>query len=401
MSLIVQKYGGTSVGDPARILNVARRVIATQQAGHQVVVVVSAMSGVTDGLIKLAKAVCDTPPEREMDMLLATGEQTTIALTAMAIHSLGHHAVSLTGAQAGIVTDGVHTKAKIQNISPRKIHGFLDAGNIVVVAGFQGETHEGQTTTLGRGGSDLTAIAIAAAIKADLCQIFTDVEGVFTCDPRIVPTAHKIEEISYDEMLEMASSGSKVMQSRSVEFAKKFGVPFEVRSSFTNNPGTIVKEESMSMEQVVIRGVSIERNQAKVTITEVADTPGSASRIFKAIADAGIIVDMIVQNVSLAGTTDISFTLNKDELPKARKVLDPLVCEIGKSIVAQDGIAKLSVVGIGMRSHSGTAAKLFEALSAGNINIQMISTSEIKIAVIIDEAKAAEAANLVHEAFGL
>jgi aspartate kinase len=403
MSVIVQKYGGTSVGDPSRILNVARRVSATQQAGHQVVVVVSAMSGVTDGLIKLAKEVCGaTPPqERELDMLLATGEQTTIALTAMAIHSLGYKAVSLTGAQAGIVTDGVHTKAKIRNISPQKIHEFLNEGNIVVVAGFQGETDAGHTTTLGRGGSDLTAIAIAAAIKADMCQIYTDVEGVFSCDPRIVKNARKMEEISYDEMLEMASSGSKVMQSRSVEFAKKFGVPFEVRSSFSNNPGTLVKDETMSMEQVVIRGVSIEGNQAKVTITQVADTPGSASRIFKAIAGAGIIVDMIVQNVSLAGSTDISFTLNRDELPKARKALEPLISEVGTALVAQDGIAKLSVVGIGMRSHSGTAAKLFEALSQGGINIQMISTSEIKIAVIIDEAKASTAANLVHEAFGL
>jgi len=334
-------------------------------------------------------------------MLIATGEQTTIALTAMAIASLGRKAVSLTGAQAGIVTDGVHTKAKIRDITPQKVHELLSDGNIVVVAGFQGETDEGHTTTLGRGGSDLTAIAIAAAIKADLCQIFTDVEGVFTCDPRIVKNARKIEEISYDEMLEMASSGSKVMQSRSVEFAKKFGVPFEVRSSFANNPGTIVKEETMSMEQVVIRGVSIERNQAKVTITQVSDIPGIASRIFKAIADANIIVDMIVQNVSLAGTTDISFTLNKDELPKAQKVLEPIQAELGKGIVAQDGIAKLSVVGIGMRSHSGVAAKLFEALSQAGINIQMISTSEIKIAVVIDEDKAADAANVVHEAFGL
>ena len=403
MSVIVQKYGGTSVGDPSRILNVARRVIATQQADNQVVVVVSAMSGVTDSLIKLAKDVCPggTPPDRELDMLLATGEQTTIALTAMAIHNLGQKAVSLTGAQAGIITDGTHTKAKIFDITPKKIHDLLDEGNIVVVAGFQGGTPEGQTTTLGRGGSDLTAIAIAAAIQADLCQIYTDVEGVFTCDPRVVKNARKMEEISYDEMLEMASSGSKVMQSRSVEFAKKFGVPFEVRSSFTNNPGTLVKEETMSMEQVVIRGVSIERNQAKVTITHVADTPGTASRIFKAIADAGVIVDMIVQNVSLAGTTDISFTLNKDELPQARKVLEPLVCDLGQELVARDGIAKLSVVGIGMRSHSGVAAMLFESLSNGGINIQMISTSEIKIAVIIDEAKAAEAANLVHETFGL
>jgi len=404
MSVIVQKYGGTSVGDPSRILNVARRVIATQEAGHQVVVVVSAMSGVTDGLIKLAREVSSgstNPPEREMDMLLATGEQTTIALTAMAIQTLGHKAISLTGAQAGIVTDGVHTKAKIRDISPHKVHQFLDAGNIVVIAGFQGETDDGQTTTLGRGGSDLTAIAIAAAIKADLCQIFTDVEGVFTCDPRVVKNARKMDELSYDEMLEMASSGSKVMQSRSVEFAKKFGVPFEVRSSFNNNPGTIVKEETMSMEQVVIRGVSIERNQAKVTIFQVADTPGIASRVFKAIADAGIAVDMIVQNVSLAGTTDISFTLNKDELAKAQKVLEPLAAGLGKGVVAQDGIAKLSVVGIGMRSHSGVAARVFEALSQGGINIQMISTSEIKIAVVIDETRVSEAANLVHEAFGL
>ena len=403
MSVIVQKYGGTSVGDPARILNVARRVIATHEAGHGVVVVVSAMSGVTDGLIKLAREVCTgiTPPEREMDMLLATGEQTTIALTAMAIQNLGHKAVSLTGAQAGIVTDGVHTKAKIRDISPRKVHQFLQEGNIVVVAGFQGETDDGQTTTLGRGGSDLTAIAIASAIKADLCQIFTDVEGVFTCDPRVVKNARKMDELSYDEMLEMASSGSKVMQSRSVEFAKKFGVPFEVRSSFNNNPGTIVKEETMSMEQVVIRGVSIERNQAKVTIRQVADTPGIASRVFKAIAEAGIAVDMIVQNVSLAGTTDISFTVNKDDLPKAQKTLEPLADGLGKGITAQSGVAKLSVVGIGMRSHSGVAAKVFEALSLGGINIQMISTSEIKIAVVVDEDRIAEAANLVHEAFGL
>ncbi len=403
MSVIVQKYGGTSVGDPVRIMNVARRVVATHEAGNQVVVVVSAMSGVTDGLIKLAREVCTgiTPPEREMDMLLATGEQTTIALTAMAIHSLGHKAVSLTGAQAGIVTDGVHTKAKIQEISPRKVQRALREGAIVIVAGFQGETGDGETTTLGRGGSDLTAIALAAAIKADLCQIFTDVEGVYTCDPRVVKTARKMDELSYDEMLEMASSGSKVMQSRSVEFAKKFGVPFEVRSSFNQNPGTLVKEETMSMEQVVIRGVSIERNQAKVTIRQVPDTPGIASRVFKAIAEAGVTVDMIVQNVSLAGTTDISFTLNKDDLPKARAGLEPLVAGLGKEIIARDGIAKLSVVGIGMRSHSGVAAKVFEALSLGGINIQMISTSEIKIAVVLDEDKIAEAANLVHEAFGL
>jgi aspartate kinase len=402
MALIVQKYGGTSVGNPERILNVARRTIATQEAGNKVVVVVSAMSGVTDGLIKLARDVSPNPSEREMDVLLATGEQTTIALTAMAIHGLGNKAVSLTGAQAGIITDGVHTKAKIANITPKQVHNHLNDGNIVIVAGFQGETSDGRITTLGRGGSDLTAIAIAAAIKADLCQIFTDVDGVYTCDPRVVKNARKIDEISYDEMLEMASSGSKVMQSRSVEFAKKFGVKFEVRSSFNNNPGTIVKEETMSMESVVVRGISLEKNQAKVTVANVPDRPGTAARIFSALAAANIIIDMIVQNVSVAGTTDISFTLNKDELPKAKATLEPVVKEIGaKELLAQEGVAKLSVVGIGMRSHSGVAAKLFEALSNGGINIQMISTSEIKTAVIIEESRIAEAANYAHEAFGL
>ena len=320
----------------------------------------------------------------------------------MAINALGKRAVSLTGAQAGIITDGFHTRAKIANITPKQVHGFLDDGNIVIVAGFQGQTMQGQITTLGRGGSDLTAIAIASAIKADICQIFTDVEGVFTCDPRIVPTARKLDEISYDEMLEMASSGSKVMQSRSVEFAKKFKVIFEVRSSFNQKPGTIVKEETMSMENVVIRGISIERNQAKVTITNVPDQPGTAAKIFNAIAASAIIIDMIVQNVSVAGTTDISFTLSKDELPKARTALEPVMKAIGaRDLIAEDGIAKLSVVGIGMRSHSGVAARLFDTLSQAGINIQMISTSEIKIAVILDEAKIAKAANVAHEAFGL
>ena len=402
MSLIVQKYGGTSVGDPERILNVARRVIATQEAGHDVVVVVSAMSGVTDNLIKLSRQVSANPAEREMDVLLATGEQTTIALTAMAIHGLGKKAVSLTGAQAGIITDGVHTKAKIANITPKQIHAHLKNEHIVIVAGFQGETSDGRITTLGRGGSDLTAIAIAAAIKADVCQIFTDVDGVYTCDPRIVPNARKLNEISYEEMLEMASSGSKVMQSRSVEFAEKFGVVFEVRSSFNNNPGTIVKEESKSMENVVVRGVSIEKNQAKVTIRQVPDRPGSAARIFGALAGANVIVDMIVQSDSVGDTNEISFTLNKDELSKAKKALEAAIKDIAaKEIVTEEGIAKLSIVGIGMRSHSGVAARLFEAMSAGGINIQMISTSEIKTAVIIDEAKINEAAALAHEAFGL
>jgi aspartate kinase len=402
MALIVQKYGGTSVGNPERILNVARRVIETHEAGHSVVVVVSAMSGVTDGLIKLAREVSPSPTEREMDVLLSTGEQTTIALTAMAISGLGSQAVSLTGAQAGIVTSEVHTRAKIATISPERVLEALGAGNIVVVAGFQGETADGSITTLGRGGSDLTAIAIAAAIKADLCQIFTDVDGVYTCDPRVVKNATKIHEISYDEMLEMASSGSKVMQSRSVEFAKKFGVVFEVRSSFNHNPGTIVKEETESMEAVVVRGVSIEKNQAKVTVSHVPDKPGTAARIFTTLAAANVVIDMIVQSAGAEGATDISFTLSKDELPKATAALEPVVREIGAAgIKAQDGIAKLSIVGIGMRSHSGVAAKLFEALSAGGINIQMISTSEIKTAVILEEARIAEAANLVHAAFGL
>jgi len=402
MALIVQKYGGTSVGNPERILNVARRVIATQQEGNQVVVVVSAMSGVTDSLIKLAREVSAHPAEREMDVLLATGEQTTIALTAMAINGLGSKAISLTGAQAGIITDQVHTKAKIAHLTPGQVLSHLEQGNIVIVAGFQGESSDGRITTLGRGGSDLTAIAIAAAIKADVCQIYTDVDGVYTCDPRIVPCAQKLEEISYDEMLEMASSGSKVMQSRSVEFAKKFGVLFEVRSSFNHNPGTIVKEETMNMENVVVRGISVERNQAKVTVANVPDRPGTAAKIFTTLAGTGIIIDMIVQNVSNAGSTDISFTLSKDELPKAQTALAHVVTEIGaQSVSATDGIAKLSVVGIGMRSHSGVAAKLFEALSKGGINIQMISTSEIKTAVILEETRINEAAQLAHTAFGL
>src|SRR6187399_2792113 len=332
MALIVQKYGGTSVGNTDRIKNVARRVAEYRKRGDQVVVVVSAMSGVTDGLIKLAKDIAPLPSEREMDMLLATGEQQTIALTAIALHSIGIPAVSMTGAQAGIVTDVVHTKAKIHNITPKRVHELLDKGNVVIVAGFQGETMDGQITTLGRGGSDLTAIALAAALKADLCQIYTDVDGVYTADPRIVPKARKLPEISYDEMLELASLGAKVMQSRSVEFAKKFGVIFEVRSSLNDNPGTIVKEETASMEDVVIRGVSLDKNQAKVTLVGVPDKPGVAAQIFKALADATINVDMIVQNVSHgAGTpsTDISFTVDKPELLKATKVIDRMKAEVG------------------------------------------------------------------------
>ena len=405
MALIVQKYGGTSVGTPERIRNCARRILETQRAGNQVVAVVSAMSGVTDNLIRLAKEVSPErdPIEREMDVLLATGEQTTIALTAMAINALGGKAVSLTGAQAGISTDRVHTKARIVNITPDAVKKMLDEGNIVMLAGFQGETASGEITTLGRGGSDLTAIAMAAAIKADLCQIYTDVDGVYTCDPRVVKTAQKINEISYEEMLEMASSGSKVMQSRSVEFANKFGVRFEVRNSMNNNPGTIVKEESPGMESVVVRGVSLERNQAKVTIDDVADRPGISAAIFGAIASANITIDMIVQNVSFDGITDISFTLSGADLAKAEAVLKAELPGLGDKaqLRTQSSIAKVSVVGIGMRSHSGVAAKMFKALADAKINIQMISTSEIKTAVIVDEAEVENAARVVHTAFGL
>jgi aspartate kinase len=408
MALIVQKFGGTSVGNPDRIKNVAKRVASYRAKGDQVVVVVSAMSGVTDNLIKMAKELMPLPNEREMDMLLATGEQTTIALTAIALHSIGVKAISLTGAQAGIVTDGVHTKAKIQNISPRQVHELLDAGNVVIVAGFQGQTQTGQITTLGRGGSDLTAIALAAALKADLCQIYTDVDGVYTADPRIVGNARKLPEISYDEMLELASLGAKVMQSRSVEFAKKFGVVFEVRSSLNDNPGTIVKEETASMEDVVIRGVSLDKNQAKVTLAAVPDKPGVAGRIFKALADATINVDMIVQTASHGSlqtatstrSTDISFTLDKPELLKAQKTLDAIKADIGfREVIADEKIGKISIVGVGMRSHSGVAAKMFETLANEGVNIDMISTSEIKISVVVDLAKGEAAMRAVHAAF--
>jgi aspartate kinase len=393
------------VGTPERIRNCAARILQTQREGHQVVAVVSAMSGVTDSLIRLAREVSpeQEPSEREMDVLLSTGEQTTIALTAMAINALGGKAVSLTGAQAGISTDRVHTKARIVNITPDAVHRLLDEGNIIMLAGFQGETASGEITTLGRGGSDLTAIAMAAAIKADLCQIYTDVDGVYTCDPRVVRSATKIPEISYDEMLEMASSGSKVMQSRSVEFAKKFGVRFEVRSSMNQNPGTLVKEETPGMESVVVRGVSLERAQAKVTIDDVPDRPGISSAIFGAIASANVVVDMIVQNVSTDGVTDISFTLSAADLPKAEAALRAVLPSLGgkATLRTESGVAKLSVVGIGMRSHSGVAAKMFGALAAASVNILMISTSEIKTAVIVAESDIEKAAQVVHSAFGL
>jgi len=400
--LVVPKHAGPSVGTPERTRNVARRLAAPQREGCRVVAVISAMAGMTDELIKLAGEISPHPTERELDILLATGEHVAVALTAMAINALGGRAISVTGSQAGILTDRNHTKARVANISPKQIHELLSDDYIVIVAGFQGQTPEGETTTLGRGGSDLTAIALAGALNADVCQIFTDVDGVFTCDPHIVTEAKKLGEIAYDELLEMAGSGAKVMQSRAVEFAKKFGVEFEVRSSFNRSRGTIAKEETPSMEDVVIRGISLDRHQAKLTIAGVPDEPGIAGRIFSNIAAAHIIVDMIVQNASIGGTTDISFTIHEDELEDARKILMPVVGEIGaKRLNTASGMAKLSVVGIGMRSHSGVAARMFECLGRSGINIQLVSTSEIKIAVIIDEKDLERAAQLTHKEFGL
>jgi aspartate kinase len=402
MARIVQKYGGTSVGDVERIKKVAERIKATRDDGNQVVVVVSARSGVTNELIARAKAVCETPSEREMDMLLAIGEQETIALTAMALHGLGVDAVSYTGAQAGILTDTKHTRARIRTIDPKRIETALGAGKIVIVAGFQGINADGQVTTLGRGGSDLTAIALAAPLKADKCEIYTDVDGVYTADPRIVKTARKIEEISYDEMLELASSGSKVMQSRSVEFAKKYGVIFEVRSSFNHNPGTIVKEEISSMEQVVVRGVAVDKDQAKVIVSNIPDKPGSAAKVFNALADASISVDMIVQNTGRNGIANLTFTVPQGDSKKAQKTLEPVLEEIGGGHVAiHENVAKLSVVGVGMKTHSGVAALLFQTLADAGINIDMISTSEIKISIVLNQDRSDEAARLAHTAFKL
>jgi aspartate kinase len=402
MARIVQKYGGTSVGDVERIKKVAERIKTFRDEGNQLVVVVSARAGVTNELIARAKAVCAHPSERELDMLLAIGEQETIALTAMALHGLGVDAVSYTGAQAGIFTDKVHTKAKISNINASPIVKDLEAGRVVIVAGFQGINEDGQITTLGRGGSDLTAIALAAAVKADKCEIYTDVDGVYTADPRVVKNAKKLEEISYDEMLELASSGSKVMQSRSVEFASKYGVVFEVRSSFNHNPGTIVKAEVAYMEKVVVRGVAVDKDQAKVIVSNILDKPGSAAKVFRALAEANIIVDMIVQNVGRNGIANLTFTVPQGDSHKAQKALEPVLDEIGGGHVAiHEHIAKLSVVGVGMKTHSGVAATLFQALADANINIELITTSEIKISVVIDQDRADEAARVAHAAFEL
>jgi aspartate kinase len=403
MALIVQKYGGTSVGSIDRIRNVAARIKRTRDEGNQVVAVVSAMSGMTDKLIGMAKEITDAPSERELDVLLATGEQQSIALVTMALQELGVDAASITGRQAGIVTTGSHTRGRIATMDPSLMRKLLDEGKSLVVAGFQGVTVDGMVHTLGRGGSDLTAIAVAAALKADVCQILTDVDGVYTCDPRVVKNARKLPEISYDEMLEMASSGSKVMQSRSVEFAKKFGVIFEVRSSLNDNGGTFVLEEHKNMENVVIRGVSIERAQARVTIAGIPDKPGMSGKILGALADAEINLDMIVANISNDGLSKHSFTMHATDLGKAQAALKPVLAELSPdaSIQTEAGIAKLSAVGIGMRSHSGVASTMFKALGEKGINIGMISTSEIKIAVTVEEIHIEEAARAVHDAFEL
>lgn len=403
MALIVQKYGGTSVGSLDRIRNVANRIKTLRDEGNQVVAVVSAMGGVTDKLIAMAKELIDEPTEREMDVLLSTGEQQSIALVTMALQQMGIDAVSITGRQAGIATTGSHTRGRIESINPDLMNDYLKEGKVLICAGFQGLREDGMIHTLGRGGSDLSAIAIASALKADVCQILTDVDGVYTSDPRVVKDARKLPEISYDEMLEMASAGTKVMQSRSVEFAKKYGVVFEVRSSLNDNPGTIVTEEHDQMEAVVIRGVSIERSQALVTITGIPDEPGMSAKILTCLADAEINIDMIVSNIAYDGLARHSFTMHNSDLGKASAALKPCIAELSadSAILTESGIAKLSCVGIGMRSHSGVAAKMFEALGEAGINIGMITTSEIKIAVTVEEHQIEDAARAVHETFDL
>jgi len=402
MALIVQKYGGTSVADVQCIRNVAQRVKQTRDMGNQVIVVVSARSGVTNELIARAKALNPRPDPREMDLLLAVGEQETIALLAMALHALGVPAVSRTGFQAGFVTDETHTRARIKSISGGDIAEQLSEGKVVIVAGFQGVSINGQITTLGRGGSDLSAIALAGALKADSCQILTDVDGVYTADPRIVPDARKIHEINYEEMLELASSGSKVMQSRSVEFAQKYNIPFEVRSSFNQQPGTIVKEEVTLLEGILVTGVALDRNQTRITISELPDRPGTAAEVFKILADTDVVVDMIVQNIGRAGVANISFTVSRDDADRAELAIRKFYkAQDSEDFITQTEIAKLSVVGVGMRSQPGAAAKMFASLASAGINVSMISTSEIKISVAIDPDRADEAVRSVHAAFDL
>ena len=402
MALIVQKYGGTSVGTIERIQRVADRVEKTHRDGNHVVVVLSAMSGETDRLIKLAHEVTPTPDDREMDMLLSTGERVTIALLAMELRGRGINARSFTGRQVGIVTDSAHTKARIARVTSGRLLEALDQGVVPVVAGFQGINERSDVTTLGRGGSDLSAVAVAAALKADRCIIFTDVDGVYTADPNIVPAARRIDKISYEEMLEMASLGAKVLQTRSVEFAAKFNVPVEVNSSFKEGKGTLVTKEDTDMEAAAVAGVTGDRNQAKITIIGVPDKPGIAARIFGPVAEANINVDMIIQNISQAALTDLSFTVPRADLKKAVPLIQGVAKDIdAKSVSVTEAIAKVSLIGVGMRSHSGVAAKMFNVLSHEGVNIMMISTSEIKISCVIDEKYLELAMRSLHSAFGL
>jgi len=400
--LVVQKYGGTSVGNTERLKNVAKRVVSTKAEGNDVVVVVSALGDTTDELIRQAYEICENPPEREIDVLLSTGEQASSALLAMAIEELGRPAVSFTGAQCGMLTDSSHTKAKIVEVRGDRIMAELEKGSIVIVAGFQGMSANGDITTLGRGGSDTTAVALASQLQAEVCEIYTDVDGVFTADPRIVPTAAKLPTISYEEMLEMAATGAKVLQLRSVEFARNYGVKLHVRSSFSDADGTVVKEADESMEQAIVSGVTHDEGEAKVTLLGVPDRPGVAASVFRRLADAMVNVDMIIQNVSEQGLTDISFTVGKEDLQRAKATVSAIVQELGaKGASYDENIAKVTLVGAGMRSHPGVAADMFGVLADRGINIEMISTSSIKISCVIDAGRVAEAVQALHDEFGL
>jgi len=403
MALVVQKYGGTSVGDIDRIKNVASRVIAAKNQGHEVVVVVSAMAGETDRLIRLAQQMTPNPDERELDVLVSTGEQVSIALLAITLKSMGCDAKSYLGFQIKIATDSAFGKARITGIESEKMLDDLKNGRVVVVAGFQGVDESDNITTLGRGGSDTTAVAVAAALKADVCEIYTDVDGVYTTDPNVYPKARKLYKISYDEMLEMASLGAKVLQIRSVEFAKKYNVPIHVRSSFNDNLGTIVCKEDEEMERVIVSGVTYNKNEAKIEIMHVPDIPGVAAKLFKPIADANIVVDMIIQTSSTdKGFADLAFTVPKSDFSKTLQIINRNLKEIGgEQIIADENIAKVSIVGVGMRSHSNVAAQMFSALAKEGINIQMISTSEIKISCIIDSKYTELAVRALHDAFEL
>lgn len=402
MGIVVQKFGGTSVATADLIRRAAGRAVRAKEAGNHVVVVVSAQGKTTDELIALAHEISERPDPRELDQLVSTGEQISIALTAMAIHAAGHGAISFTAGQVGLITDSVHTKARIQGVDAQRIHDEFAKGNIVIVAGFQGVDAQQNVTTLGRGGSDTTAVALAAVLRADVCEIYTDVDGVFTADPRIVPAARKMDEIACDEMLELASLGAGVMHSRAVEFGKKYDIPIHVRSSLTDAPGTMILEEVTRMEAITVRGAALTKDLAKVTIRSVPDQPGVAARIFHQIAAAGVAVDDIIQNVSREGTTDVSFTVAADDLPALVETAEGLAKKLGaQDVVTDDGVSKVSVVGVGMRTHTGVAEKMFKALADAGVNIQMISTSEIKISCIIDRASAEKALRVVHEAFDL